>query len=192
REIIDIVDPDYYASGVTLLTIKANHVTKWEDLKGKWVCTLEGARFNKEFADKYRFDAQTYVGTAGATDAALANRCVGFLDDDAHAIGVLQDPKMRKVLEMPVETQSYVPWGMAVRLGNPLFHAFVADTIADWHRTGLIIELEKKYGIPPAVGRNRCTTSTLLRRSKAQSPQLLHQTFSAPPGSWSRERPESA
>ena len=42
RKIIDIVDPDYYASGVTLLTIKANHVTKWEDLKGKWVCTLEG------------------------------------------------------------------------------------------------------------------------------------------------------
>ena len=150
RKIIDIVDPDYYASGVTLLTIKANHVTKWEDLKGKWVCTLEGARYNKEFADKYRFDAQTYVGRAGATEAALANRCVGFLDDDAHAIGVLQDPKMRKVLEMPVETQSYVPWGMAVRLGNPLFHAFVADTIADWHRTGLIIELEKKYGIPPS------------------------------------------
>jgi polar amino acid transport system substrate-binding protein len=150
RKIIDIVDPGYYASGVTLLALKANHVTKWEDLKTKWVCTLEGAWYNNEFAKKYGFDAMTIVGRAGATQAALANRCIGFLDDDTHAIGVLQDPEMRKVLEMPLETQSYVPWGAAVRLGNPLFHSFVADTIADWHRTGLIIELEKKYGIPPS------------------------------------------
>lgn len=33
--------------------------------------------------------------------------------------------------------------------GNPIFRAFIADTIADWHRTGLIIELQKKYDIPP-------------------------------------------
>ena len=150
REIIDIVDPGYYASGVTLLALKANHVTEWEGLKGKWVFTLEGAWYNKEFTKQYGFDAQTFVGRAGATEAALANRCIGFLDDDTHAIGVLQDPEMRKVMEMPLKTQSYVPWGAAVRLGNPLFHSFVADTIADWHRTGLIIELEKKYDIPPS------------------------------------------
>lgn len=51
---------------------------------------------------------------------------------------------------MPLQTQSYVPWGVALRLGNPSLHAFLADTVADWHRTGLIIELEKKYGIPPS------------------------------------------
>jgi polar amino acid transport system substrate-binding protein len=150
RAVVDIVDPGYYASGVNLLALKANHLTKWEDLNTKWVCTLEGAWYNKEFAKKYGFDAMTFVGRVGATEAALANRCAGFLDDDTHAIGVLQDPEMGKVLEMPLQTQSYVPWGAAVRLSNPLFHSFVADTIADWHRTGLIIELEKKYGIPPS------------------------------------------
>jgi polar amino acid transport system substrate-binding protein len=150
REVIDIVDPGYYASGVALLALKANHLTKWEDLKTKWVCTLDGAWYNKEFTKKYGFDVLSFVGRAGATEAALANRCIGFLDDDTHAIGVLQDPEMRKVLEMPLDTQSFVPWGAAVRLGNPLFHSFLADTIADWHRTGLIIELEKKYGIPPS------------------------------------------
>jgi polar amino acid transport system substrate-binding protein len=150
RKIIDIVDPNYYVSGVTLLTLKTNHIKKWEDLKGKWVCTLEGAWYNKEYAKKYGFHALTYVGRAAATGAARANRCVGFLDDDTHAIGVLQDIKMHEVLETPLETQSYVPWGAAVRLGNPLFRSFVADTIANWHRTGLLIDLEKKYGIPPS------------------------------------------
>jgi polar amino acid transport system substrate-binding protein len=149
RKVVDIVDPGYYASGVTLLALKANNVTQWENLKAKWVCTLEGAWYNKEFTEKYGFDMQTFVGRAGATEAALANRCIGFLDDDTHAIGVLQDPEMRKVLEIPLKAQSYVPWGVAVRLGEPLFRSFVANAIADWHRTGLIIELERKYGIPP-------------------------------------------
>ncbi len=151
RKIIDIVDPDYYASGVTLLALKANHVTKWEDVKSKWICTLEGAWYNKEYANRYGFDALTYVGRAAATEAVLLNRCIGFLDDDTHAIGVLQDPKMRETLETPLETQSYIPWGVAVRLGNPLFRSFVAETVADWHRRGLIIELEKKYDIPPST-----------------------------------------
>jgi polar amino acid transport system substrate-binding protein len=150
RAVVDIVDPGYYASGVTLLALKANHLTKWENLNTKWVCTLEGAWYNKEFTKRYGFDAMTFVGRAGATAAALANRCAGFLDDDTHAIGALQDPETAKVLEMPLQTQSYVPWGVALRLGNPSFHSLLADTVTDWHRTGLIIELEKKYGIPPS------------------------------------------
>lgn len=86
----------------------ANRVSEWGALKTQWVCTLEGEWYNKEFAKKYGFDALTFVGRAAATEAALANRCVGFLDDDTHAVGVLQNPGMRKILEMPLETQSCV------------------------------------------------------------------------------------
>jgi polar amino acid transport system substrate-binding protein len=149
RKILDIIQPDYYASGVTLLTLKKNHVTKWDDIKGKTVCTLQGAWYNKEFTEKYGFTAQPYAGTAEAVQAALDNRCVAFLDDDSQAAGVMQDPERQKDLEIPVDALAEAPWGMAVRLGDSQFAAFLSETVTDWHRKGTIAELEKKWGIKP-------------------------------------------
>jgi polar amino acid transport system substrate-binding protein len=42
------------------------------------------------------------------------------------------------------------PWGIAVKLEERegAWGKFISETIADWHRTGLLIELEKKWQIP--------------------------------------------
>ena len=40
------------------------------------------------------------------------------------------------------------PWGIGVRKDDPKFAAYMSDVIKEWHRTGFILGLEKKWGIP--------------------------------------------
>jgi polar amino acid transport system substrate-binding protein len=149
RKIIHIIEPNYYASGVNLLTRKSNGIKKWEDLKGKTVCTLQGAWYNKTLTEKYGFTAQAYAGVSEAVQATFDNRCIGFLDDDAHAASLLLAGGRWTDFEIPLETQAEAPWGMAIRFNNPEFLDFLQKTTIDWHRKGSIIALEKKWGIKP-------------------------------------------
>ncbi len=48
---------------------------------------------------------------------------------------------------MPLKSVLEDPWGLAVKLGEASFAKFMSDTIVDWHRTGHIVALEKKYGM---------------------------------------------
>jgi len=72
------------------------------------------------------------------------------------------DPKWA-AFEMPLETILTEPWGAAVRLEerDGPWGQFVAKTIADWHRTGKLIETEKKWNISP---------SAFLRKAREQTP----------------------
>lgn len=149
RRIIDIIEPNYYASGVNLLTRKSNGIKSWEDLKGKTVCTLQGAWYNKSLSEKYDFAAQPYGGVAEAVQATFDNRCIGFLDDDAHAASLLLTGGRWNDFEIPLETQAEAPWGMAIRLGNPELKDLLSKATVDWHRHGVIVALEKKWGIKP-------------------------------------------
>ena len=40
------------------------------------------------------------------------------------------------------------PWGMGVRKDDPKFAAYMSDLSKEWHKTGFILGLEKKWGIP--------------------------------------------
>ena len=52
-----------------------------------------------------------------------------------------------------LETILVEPWGLAVKLDEREgpWGQFMAKTIADWHRSGKLIELEKKWNIPPSA-----------------------------------------
>jgi polar amino acid transport system substrate-binding protein len=40
------------------------------------------------------------------------------------------------------------PWGMGVRKEDAKFAQYVSDVSKEWHKTGFILGLEKKWGIP--------------------------------------------
>ncbi len=149
RKIIEIIDPNYYASGVNLLTRKSNGIKGWEELKGKTVCTMQGAWYNKMLTEKYGFTAQPYAGVAEAAQATFDNRCIGFLDDDAHAASLLLQGDRWTGFEIPLETQAEAAWGMAIRFDNPDFKDLLSKATIDWHRKGTIAALEKKWGVKP-------------------------------------------
>jgi len=40
------------------------------------------------------------------------------------------------------------PWGMGVRKEDAKFVDYLSATLKEWHKTGFIIGLEKKWGLP--------------------------------------------
>ena len=149
REVVGILHPTYYSSGTNILTRKKYGFKKWEDLKGKQVCATQGAWYNKKIAQSYGAKIQAYKGLIPAFTAIRQNRCVAFLIDDSLINSKLSEKDKWGDYEMPLETIYGNPWGAAVRLEdkNGPFGKFVSGMIYEWHESGKLLELEKKWGI---------------------------------------------
>ncbi|MGH7211500.1 MAG: transporter substrate-binding domain-containing protein, partial [Acetobacteraceae bacterium] len=145
--IVGIVKPDYYASGYNLMLPKSIKITAWNQLQGKPVCAIQGSFYNKQVAEKFGARLSAFTGVGEALTALKQGRCIGFLYDDTAIVGHLLDPQW-KAYDMPLPSQDAQPWGLAVRKGAKDFYDFMAKTIVDWDKTGLILQLETKYGIP--------------------------------------------
>jgi len=147
-KMVFIVQPDYYSSGTNVFATKKAGLKDWSDLKGKPVCGIQGAFYNKRTAKEFGAKIVAFKGTAEVLNALQQGRCIGFVYDDSFIIAKLQDPKWADY-EMPLPTMDDAPWGLAVKHGEYRFYGMMSEMIMKWHRTGRIIELEKKYGITP-------------------------------------------
>ena len=150
RKTVDIVEPDYYASGTNILARKSEKFTKWDQLRDKKVCLIQGSFYNKELQEKYGIEGVAFPGTAEAYAALRNGNCVAFAYDDTAITGELQKPEWSDY-EMPLESILPQPWGLAVKTGEKSFAEFMSKTVIDWHKTGFLQELEKKYGIKPTA-----------------------------------------
>jgi len=148
RKIVDIVDPDYYASGTNVMAKKSAGIKTWESLKGQKVCLIQGAFYNKELQEKYGVEGVAFPGTAEALSALRNGNCVGFAYDDTAIVGELQKPDNGDY-EMPLNSILVQPWGISVKQGEKAFADFVSKAITEWHKTGQITALEKKWNIKP-------------------------------------------
>jgi polar amino acid transport system substrate-binding protein len=92
RKIVDIVDPSYYGSGTNILSPKSAGLKTWEALRGKKVCLIQGAFYNKELQEKYGVDGVAFPGTAEAYAALKNGNCVAFAYDDTAIVGEMQFP----------------------------------------------------------------------------------------------------
>jgi polar amino acid transport system substrate-binding protein len=152
RQVVGIIDPLYYASGVNVLASRKAALKNWEQLKGQKVCGIQGAWYNKPVAEKYGADIVAFKGQAEAETALMQGNCIAWVYDDTAFAERLADAKW-KDYEMPLETILEEPWGVAVKLEEREgpWGQFVAKTLEDMHRSGRMIELEKKWNIPASV-----------------------------------------
>ena len=149
RKIVGILEPSYYASGVNVLANKKANLKSWEQLKGQKVCAIQGAWYNKPVAEKYGAEIVAFKGQAEAETALQQGNCIGWVYDDTAFAERLADPNWAG-FEMPLNTIMEEPWGIAVRLNerDGPWGQFVSKQIEEWHRTGKLIDLEKKWNIP--------------------------------------------
>jgi polar amino acid transport system substrate-binding protein len=161
RKTVGIIAPSYYASGVNVLANRKVALKRWEALKGQKVCGIQGAFFNKYVAEKYGAEIVAFRGQNEAETALSQGNCIAWLYDDTAFAERLADPKWAG-FEMPLETILSEPWGAAVKLEerDGPWGQFMARTIADWHRSGKLIEFEKKWNIVP---------SAFLRKAQAET-----------------------
>ncbi|MEO5701702.1 MAG: transporter substrate-binding domain-containing protein [Casimicrobiaceae bacterium] len=148
RKIVDIIDPNYYGSGTNVLALKSTGLKSWDGLKGKKVCLIQGAFYNKELQEKYGVEGVAFPGTAEAYAALKNGNCVAFAYDDTAIVGELQKPEWG-TYEMPLDSILFVPWGLAVKQGEKGLADAISKMVADWHKSGMIQDLEKKWNIKP-------------------------------------------
>lgn len=141
-----IVWPNYYSSGTNVLAPKAAKLKNWTDLKDKPVCGIQGSFYNKKTAQEFGAKIVAFKGTAEALTALAQGRCMCFVYDDSAIVAKLQDEKW-KDYEMPLPTIDDAPWGLAVGHGEYRFYGLMSKMIMDWHKSGRILELEKKFGV---------------------------------------------
>jgi len=147
RKVVKIVDPNYYSSGTNVMALKSAGLKKWSDLKGKPICGIQGAFYNKKTEQEFGAKIVAFKGTAEVYTALKQGSCVGFVYDDSALIAQLQDPAQWGDYEMSLPTIDDAPWGLAVRLDEDKFAKFMSDMIIGWHKSGRILKLETKFGV---------------------------------------------
>ncbi len=150
RKIVGIVLPNYYTSGTNVLAPKALHLKSWEDLRGKPVCGKQGAFYNKIVEERYGAKIIAFTGNAEAKQALRDKKCIAWVYDDSSIMSDLASGEWDD-FEMPLQSEDDNPWALAVPLEERdcIFGNFMSGMIYNWHRTGHLIELEKKWGIQP-------------------------------------------
>lgn len=149
RRIVGIVEPFYYAGGTSLLVRKGSGIKRWEDIRGRRICGVQGAYYNRPVTQKYGPNIVAFPGTTEAQNALLTNSCEGFLQDSTLHASMLQSDAKWADFETPLPVEDYQPWAVAVPLEelNTAYGEFMRTTVRDWHRTGELIQLERKWGM---------------------------------------------
>jgi polar amino acid transport system substrate-binding protein len=147
---LDLVAPHYYSSGANLLTRKKDGFKAWSDLRNRRVCGRRGVFWNRPITVQYGIDIIALYSNDWAESAMRDGRCAALLQDDTIIAAMLQDPAVSRDFTMPLPTIHSAPWSIALppaERGGALARR-ISDLIVRWHREGVLLDLERKWGIP--------------------------------------------
>ena len=150
RKIVGITQPNYYTSGTNVMSPKALGLKEWEDLRDKPVCGKQGAFYNKIVSERYGAKVVAFTGNAEAKQALRDKKCIAWVYDDSSIMSDLSSGDWPD-FEMPLPSEDDNPWGLAVPVAERscVFGNFMSGMTYNWHQSGRLIELEKKWGIQP-------------------------------------------
>jgi polar amino acid transport system substrate-binding protein len=147
---VGIVQPHYYAGGVAIIVNKAANVKSAADLKGKPVCAIQGSFYNNRIQSEFTGqDLVAFKGVPENETALLSGQCVGFVYDDVLLVykKKAEGDKWKSYDVIVLKEFDPIPWGAAVRLEDrdAEWGKFVGAAIADWHKSGFLLEKEKQW-----------------------------------------------
>lgn len=150
RDVVGMVEPNYYAGATNVLAPKSANLKQWSDLRGRKVCGVQGAYPNRRVSQLYQPELVVFPSVPDGLNALQGGNCIAFLFDDTFIVSTLADgdPKWANY-EMPLKSEDPQLWAIGVRLedhAGPL-GKFMHDVSVEWHKTGKLLELEKKWGI---------------------------------------------
>jgi polar amino acid transport system substrate-binding protein len=142
------VEPNYYAGGVTVFLRPEQRMTDWQALRGQKICATQGAYFNRPMSQRYLLDLQMYRSIRDALLALRDGRCVGYLYSSAAVQAYLKKPEWAGY-KMPLPQAMLAPWAINISRNETEteLDVWLGNVIADWHRSGFLIEREKAWGI---------------------------------------------
>jgi polar amino acid transport system substrate-binding protein len=150
RRTAGIIDPPYYAAGVGVLVRHGVRIDEASQLEGQTICTIDGNIFLIELRRRApAAKALLFDDVPSAEQALLAGRCEAlFFNDNLLAYKKQSEPDRFKDYDV-VQLIDIDPllWGIAVKRGEEqsTLGRFVSQAIEDWHRSGLLLNVEKKW-----------------------------------------------
>ncbi|WP_237215015.1 transporter substrate-binding domain-containing protein [Falsiroseomonas oryziterrae] len=150
RGIVGIVHPNYYSSGFNVIMPRNVNVREWEQLRGRQLCAIQGAWYNRPATERFGVEIVAFTGIAEVETALTQRRCLGWIYDDNLIAVMLADPSGRwRDWHQPLPSQSDTPWGLAVRLAdlNGPWGRFMSGMVSSWHRSGQLLTWEREAGI---------------------------------------------
>jgi len=151
KVLLDFAEPGFYRSGTTILALKSTQIKSWDDLRGKNICAAPTNSWLRTGERKFGINFVTYFGgEVDSQKAVVDNRCLGLAAYDTYfEILLKRDGNSAwSNFEIKLPSQDYAYWSITLRNQRPTLRAFLDTVVADWHRSGLIVQLEKRYGIP--------------------------------------------
>ena len=151
RKIATQIEPNYYASGATLFVRPESQLRDWTDVRGQKVCATQGSYFNREMSNRYLLDLQIYNHARDAKLAVRDKRCIGFLYDNTALESDIKQPEWSDY-KTPLAVSMTTPWAIAIgrNESSTKFAAVLSDIVADWHRSGFLIERERAWNLRPS------------------------------------------
>jgi polar amino acid transport system substrate-binding protein len=150
RRQVAMVEPNYYAGATNVLAPKSAKLKEWTDLKGRKVCGVQGAYYNRRVSQLYQPELIVFPSVPDAMKALQGGNCIAFLFDDTLFQSTLSsgDPQWADY-EMPLKSEDPQLWAIGIRLEDKdgPFGKLLSEMSAEWHKSGKLLALEKKWGI---------------------------------------------
>jgi polar amino acid transport system substrate-binding protein len=144
-KVIDFTDSYYMMAGIVLLAPKTTTVAKWDDLKGRKICGMQGNMYNRTLQEKFGADLLLFTGTAPMFKAFQDNRCEAIGFDGPILTQKVTQPGWSERDKIALDTFDYVPIAGGVRKNEPAFLAAVNKAILRAEAAGVLVEAEQKY-----------------------------------------------
>lgn len=149
-EILAFVPTPFEEVGGAAIAKKGTGIKAWDDLRGKPVCVSQGSNFTKPLADQHGAHIKAFRGQPESLLALRGGNCTA---------AVHVSPTLRELVAENPDWKDYEivspsdlipsPSVIWLRKGEADTQAAIDRIVQDWHRTGWLIEVEKKNGMTP-------------------------------------------
>ncbi|EDT39156.1 extracellular solute-binding protein family 3 [Burkholderia ambifaria MEX-5] len=150
-EILSYAPTPFESIGGALIARKDSGIKSWADLRGKPVCVSQGSNYTKPLATEYGAQVKAFRGQPESLLALRGNNCVA-------AVHVA--PTLRMLVARNPDWKDYTtllptdlipsPAVIWVRKGETDTQNALDRIVQDWHRSGWLLEVERKNGMTPS------------------------------------------
>lgn len=149
RQVVGMVEPNYYAAGANVIAPKSSGLKQWSDLEGKDLCAIQGSYYLRSITQNYKANIVAFAGVAEASAALTNGSCVAMVYDSTWVESQLSSGGAWADYEMPFVTEQFQPWAIAVPLADldGPYGQKISEIITDWHKSGYLIEANAAQGI---------------------------------------------
>ena len=148
-QILGSVPTPFYRVGGTAAVLKDSKITTWQDLKGQPVCTSQGSSYVKPLTE-FGAELKAFKSSSESLLALRGNNCVAAVHDSTLINPLIaNNPEWKDYRAISPELNP-APSVIWTRRGETDTQAELDAIVKDWHRTGFLIEGEKRHNITPA------------------------------------------